>query len=195
MQALSIDVDRDYVNLIKGQSVGVQGLSDRVGASLHNPTINGEASSPAKYPDRHAAGSEAQIPLFKIYEGLIQYHGDDQEVCLSEDAHINQLKKQLKELYPDAQLRLATTCIKFLSQDEVLASDQDDFIKDPDERKGLQQVVPFKTYAKQYWTAHYLACNDPNLDGVVIDYLGKLYKHPARGLELRKPRFRPELWR
>ena len=192
VQALSIDVSGDYGYLIKGQSVMVQGIPDRVGASLHSPAINSEASSPAKYSDRGAACSEAQIPLFEICEGLIQCHGDDLEVCLSEDADINQLTKQLKELFPEAHVRLATTCIKFLTRDEVLASDQNDFKKDPNEMKMLQQLVPFKIYAKQYWTSHYLACHDPSLDGLLIDYLGKLNKYSARWLEVRKPWFRPE---
>ena len=192
VQALSIDVSGDYVYLINGESVLVQGNPDRVGASLHRPAVDSEASSPAKYLDCNAAGSEAQIPLFEICEGLIQCHGDDQEVCLSEDAYIEQLTKQLKELYPEAHLQLATTCIEFLTRDEVLASDQDDFGKDPNDMKMLQQLVPFKTYAKQYWTAHYLACNDPNLDELLIDYRRKLHKHSARLLEVREPFFRPK---
>lgn len=122
-------------------------------------------------------GHKFQIGLLvNICEGLVAVREINGDYHLFKDWVGNPSPEELNELFPNAQLQIATTCVEFLSWDSVIASDHED----TSNHQEIEMKWPFKRYARRHWSTHVLACNNKGPDTLVCDYLCKIHTNPAR---------------
>jgi ankyrin repeat protein len=134
---------------------------------------------------------DGAVSVFDICEGII-YLGEDHLVKISNGYNVSD---QLRaKLFPNCHLFLAKTCLKHLSDDDVIESYRYDKKKTQEDFDRQVTSMPLRWYAKKHWSTHYAACNDLSLDNLVQEYFRKISKSPATWVEKRQPFFAKEYY-
>jgi ankyrin repeat protein len=193
--ALSIDVKSSfrYSFLIGGADVRVVEKAAKKDTSDREVTALGDdPPSPQGWEADDKAWDDAPS-LFDICEGLLGSSTLPNAVLGNQVfMHLKAWPSHttgLKTLFPDADSRMAATCLHYLSRNEVLEANQLARV-DAQSAAAMSSWLPFKSYAETCWTLHYVAADDPGLDHLVIEYFRKIYMYPATWIDERKP-----LWR
>jgi ankyrin repeat protein len=190
VQALSMELKGvfKYDFWMKGYDVRLAGEAIKKGVSEDDIKALSLNHSESQAPRNDLAWEKAPT-LFDICEGLIwtrTVENGRPSACLK--AWPSSMV-ELPELFPEANLRMATTCLQYLCRDDVLQSNQ--LIEGEEFEAGPGPLwVPLKKYAEQSWLSHYLASNNDQLDDLVVEYFRKVYAFPPTWLEERKPFFR-----
>jgi hypothetical protein len=172
----------NYKILIKDSDARIPGLKSRESWEIDDesdPEV--ETSSTPRKSKRDREWDDG-ISILDICKGWICVRDDTQEVHLSDTWWKWSLPLTVVDhVFPNAHYRIAATCIKCLSRNNAIASNQVVRINQPG-----RPWVPFKRYSARFWVAHYLESGDERLDDIAVAYFNKIYRQPASWVEERR---------
>ncbi|KIW00454.1 uncharacterized protein PV09_07979 [Verruconis gallopava] len=184
VQAVTTDYPLDHNRsiLIQGSDARFQTLRDPEPGDLSRNGTNDQppsVTSDAVFDEKWDNG----ISLLEMCHGWIRIQEDTKEIQLSDVWWKWSLPQEAADqIFPNMHYRIAATCLKLLSRNDSLESNQVD-LRNPSNKA----LVPFKRYAQRFWVAHYLESGDERLVQHAVIYFNKLYQQPASWVEERNP--------